>query len=926
MGKDRRIQREGTCQTERFPKALRGDYFKMEERSFSDFIAQMAEYARFVKFHNDENIEDGDWKLFFEEIYDYKNKEVKTRVIEEMREKGNTPPHIALFLTFLRLFESIQDNINTLTIKHLDFYYRELLQFKPRSIQPDTVPVFFELNKAAKPLLIPKNTLLDAGKDNKGNPLSYRTKNDLIVNHAEVDFVSLVVEKERESLKIINLSGDMHQPDVLLPNINSVLLKKEDKENKTKFGFFALASPLFRIHDGERRFLLKLKDKKIDLSEFSKIEYTTEDGWEPANKVENRITIPGSYPAIAPYDEKVHQATLNTNFPVLRFVYESNDNGTLLNKNISIEIDVKNSKDVQLKNDLGNIDGSCSFFPFGYLPYVGSDFYIVNPFIFNKYLKSFKLNGKSEKLTGILGKDIYRGQSLPIDSSPKLIDVSWKEAAETNDQLGFAKLTSKSDFGYTAHQNNYLNQINKILREAIKKNESFSGLENFTPFQPPKISDFSIDYKMAINLNDCRRYEIFPVKKLEHSRVATELFDLDRTLQAQPIFNNKHNAKRNLKEKFSYIISLKKIEGPCIISLYFRLKDSSVLHTSIDKKQPTWHYLSGREWKLFKDFEIIRDTTDGFLQSGHVYFKIGDDAIITDSKSNKQLFLKLAYPEILMSSYPVLEKVHTQSVDVIFINQNNDLDGLPQNLPANMITRYQKPIQGIKSVMQPYQASRGRAAETSEEFYTRVSERLRHKNRAWNIWDYERIILEHFPEIYKVKCIPYADEKSNYTPGSVLLVLLPDCNSISQNDILKPTVPLSILREVKHLIAGCSSPFVKVNVCNVSFVELKISCTIVLKKEYNDYYFYKKRLNEELNRLISPWIDSNNEIRFGRIITQSQILYFIEQREYVDYIVQDKGIKITVKNREIIKDEYYDILSQNEILTSSRGHDITILN
>ncbi|MGP1406046.1 baseplate J/gp47 family protein, partial [Filifactor alocis] len=698
----------------------------------------------------------------------------------------------------------------------------------------------------------------------------------------------------------------------------------EGKENKTEFGFFALASPLFQIRDGDRRFLLKLKDKKIDLSKFSKIEYTTEDGWKSTDKVENLIIIPDSYPAITPYNEKVHQATLDTDFPVLRFVYESNDDDSLLNKNISIEIDVKNFRDVQLKNDLGNIDGSCSFLPFGYLPYVGSDFYIVNPFVFNKCLKRLKLNGRSEKLMGILNKEIYKRQSISIDGSPKLIDVSWSESTETNDRLGFVKLTSNSDFGYATHQNNYLNQINETLREAIKKNEPFSGLENFTPFQPPKISDFSIDYKMVIDLSACRRYEILPAKQLEYSRVITELTNLNNWMSKRTIAHN--NAKTKLIEKFSYIISLKRIEGPCIISLYFRLKDSGILHANMDKKQPTWHYLSGRKWIQFKEFEIIRDTTDGFLQSGHVYFKIGADAIITDSKSDKQLFLKLSYPEILRSRYPILEKIYTQSVDATFIDQNNDLEGFPKKIPANTITRFQKPIQGIKSVMQPYQASGGRAAETPEEFYTRVSERLRHKKRAWNIWDYERIVLENFPEIYKVKCIPYADEKTSYAPGSVLLVLLPDCNSISQNDILKPMVPLSILREVKRLIAGYSSPFVKVNVCNASFVELKISCTIVLKKEYNDHSFYRNLLNEELNRLLSPWIDNNNEIRFGRIITLSQILYFIEQREYVDYIVQDKGIKITARNKEIIEDEYYELLSQNEILTSAKEHNITILN
>lgn len=924
MGKDKRIQREGTCQLERFPKPLQGDYFKIDERSFSDFIAQMAEYAQFVKFFNDDNVEDGDWKIFFEEIYDYNNKKVKISAIQEMSENRNTPPHLALFLSFLNLFKSIQDNINTLTIKHLDFYYRELLQFKPRTIKPDTVPVFFELNKASKPVLIPKNTLLDAGKDNKGNTLLYTTKDDLIVNHAEVDYVSLVVEKADKSIDIIDLKNRMPLSNFALPEVNSVLVKKEDKENKTEFGFFAIASPFFQIPDGERSFLLKLHNKEVDLSDISKIEYTTENGWTNAVKKGNSFAIPNSFPAITPYDEKVHQAILDTKFPVVRFVYGNNVNYNLSNTNISIEIDVQNSRKVQLKNDLGNVDGAHSFLPFGYLPNAGNDFYIISPIIFNKYLKSFKLKGKSTKLTGILYETINI-KSLPNYNFKNIVEIHWSESAEINDQLGYVKLTSRSDFGYSAYQKNYLNQINKALKEANQNGNSSAGFDVFSPYQPPKISDFSIDYNLKINLGKCRKYEILPAKQMKQSRIVTELANLNKNLLFRQI-DYSNDLKIKLKDKLSYIISLKKIEGPCIISLYFRLKDSNILSTNSVEKQPTWHYFSGRAWKSFKNFDIIRDTTDGFLQSGHIYFKIGDDAIIPDSESNKQLILKVSYPRMFSNSYPVLESVNTQSVDAVFVDNNNDLSGLPQNLPADMITRLQKPIQGIKSVMQPYQAYGGRAAETPKEFYTRVSERLRHKNRTWNIWDYERIILENFPEIYKVKCIPYADENSNYTPGSVLLVLLPDCNSISQNDILKPSVPISILRNVEHLIEGCSSPFVKVNVCNVSFVELNISCTIVLKKEYNDQSYYKNLLNEELKLFISPWIESNNEIRFGKNITLSQFLYFIEQREYVDYIVQDKGLRIKVKNREIINDEYHDILSQNEILTSAKEHNITILN
>lgn len=908
MGKDKRIRREGTCQTERFPKALRQDYFKLDERSLADFVAQMAEYARFVKFTNDDNTEDGDWRLFFEEIYDYGNRIVKISALEKMRENASTPPHLALFLAFLRIYKTVQDSINTLTGRHLDFYYRELLRFAPREAQPGTVPVFFEASKVAKQVLVPQNTLLDAGKDKNGTPLLYATKNDLVVNQAAVDSVSLIVEKGKKSVEIVDLSGDMCQPEIVLPDVNAVLLRKEDKANQTDFGFFALASPLFQMPDGERNISLKLNHENIRLAGFPKIEYTAEDGWQPVVPEKDLITIPHNFPAITPYDEKVHQATLDTNFPVLRFVYGSSGNNTMPDGNISVEIDVRNSCNVRLKNDLGNIDGTCSFLPFGYLPHAGNDFYMINPLVFNKYLKSFQLSGTSTKLNDILNKDILneygfqkKGRHKFRKGNPgKPVNIALSLASDINTQSGFIRLTSVSDFGYATHQNNYLKQINETLRTAIEKKEDFVPSNDLTPFQPPKISDFSINYVARINMGDCRRYEILPAKQLKHNR--EEIASAGIT---------------------SFVIVLKKVEEPCVVSLYFRLKDSGNLRPDVPEEQPTWHYLSGREWEQFKTFEIIKDTTGNFSQSGHVYFKINNDAIVTHLSSGKRVYLKLSFPKEFANNYPALERVHTQSVDAVFLNRDNDLTGFPCNLPATTITRLQNPVQGIKSVWQPYPACGGRAGETTEMFHARVSERLRHKNRAWNIWDYERLILEHFPAVYKVKCIPYADAECNHAPGNVLLVLLPDCRLIPQENILKPHVPQAILSEAKHLIESNSSPFVKTHVRSVSFAEVQISCTVVLKRECEDKSFYKNQLNEDLKKWISPWIEKTNDMRFGNSIAPSQVLYFIETREYVDY-VQTQTLKVFIKNEEMVNDEYGELLSDDEVLTSAEMHDVTV--
>ena len=57
----------------------------------------------------------------------------------------------------------------------------------------------------------------------------------------------------------------------------------------------------------------------------------------------------------------------------------------------------------------------------------------------------------------------------------------------------------------------------------------------------------------------------------------------------------------------------------------------------------------------------------------------------------------------------------------------------------------------------------GRPAEDRQSLLTRPSARLRHKQRAASPWDYERLVLEAFPHVFKVKCFPNMDTRSEAT-------------------------------------------------------------------------------------------------------------------------------------------------------------------
>src|SRR6266498_3577449 len=46
-------------------------------------------------------------------------------------------PHLAILFGFLKLFRYLQSDLNSYTKKHLDFFYQDVLQLKPRAAVPD---------------------------------------------------------------------------------------------------------------------------------------------------------------------------------------------------------------------------------------------------------------------------------------------------------------------------------------------------------------------------------------------------------------------------------------------------------------------------------------------------------------------------------------------------------------------------------------------------------------------------------------------------------------------------------------------------------------------------------------------------------------------------------------------------------------------
>jgi len=101
-------------------------------------------------------------------------------------ENNQHEPHFALYLAFLRLFDYVRAHTNTLTLRHLDFYYQEVLHLKQKAAEANQAHVTIQLAKHQQSHLLKAGTEFNGGKDKAGKAVTYELKEDFAANVASV--------------------------------------------------------------------------------------------------------------------------------------------------------------------------------------------------------------------------------------------------------------------------------------------------------------------------------------------------------------------------------------------------------------------------------------------------------------------------------------------------------------------------------------------------------------------------------------------------------------------------------------------------------------------------------------------------------------------------------------------------------------------
>lgn len=424
-------------------------------------------------------------------------------------------------------------------------------------------------------------------------------------------------------------------------------------------------------------------------------------------------------------------------------------------------------------------------------------------------------------------------------------------------------------------------EVKTFIATKIETNiVEFTATGVVIPNEPytPIIKNISLDYTAKANQEDIQLIHLHP---------------FDNTYQKQNL-NDRPTLLPTFADEGTLFIGLEQLTKGNNLHLLFQLAEATADSES-DKADIQWHYLINNEWvELRPGFEIISDETNELTTSGMV--KIALPADISKAQTTimpSDLYWIKVATRANVAAVAETVGIHTQAAKVTFqVNEANDTERLAKALAAEQINKLAVADSSIKEVKQPYPSFGGRPTEARNNFYLRVSEQLRHKGRAVASFDYERLVLDRFSAIFRVKCIQHSLGLSArkyrkdlaLAPGFVLMAVVPNLEQLTAANALEPRVPLSFLEQIEAFLKTKTSPFVRFKAMNPRYEKVHIQVEVALYKGKSEAFF-KAQLEQDLRHFLAPWLrDGSDKLLFGKTISKSDIIRFIEEIDYVDYI------------------------------------------
>lgn len=329
----------------------------------------------------------------------------------------------------------------------------------------------------------------------------------------------------------------------------------------------------------------------------------------------------------------------------------------------------------------------------------------------------------------------------------------------------------------------------------------------------------------------------------------------------------------------SLLLGFGGMEEAQTLTLLFQLAVRAGSAGAAEPPPVAWGWLDGDRWRVLAPGAVPADGTQGLRNSGIVALELPRGGAGGNRLPGPERWVCAA----VASGADAFPWTVSLSPHALTASWHDTGDGagahLATPLPAGTISTPVQALPGIGAIVQPMPSFGGRPPETGRTFQARLGERLRHKERAVQPWDYERLVLERFPQLWKAQALP-ARGAGGPAPGAVLVVVVAGAEGNESADLTVPRAPGALLGRVRDFLAGRASPFAAVEVVNPAYVRVQVHAEVSFRT--GEAGGDADRLDRDLVAWLSPWhYGAERAASEGRYAFEPDVGEFIQTRPYV---------------------------------------------
>jgi len=995
---------------------------KDEESAVNTFSNVLKVHAHSEKSENDFEVDLDEITHTFRKmilyIQNFTREYLKTNVFA----KNDHMPNNAMYITFAILFKKIQDQINLIGQRHLDFYYKDVLQqVQAEGIATQAI-VCFELLPISKGMIIPEKTQLIAGKlfESKKNIL-FQTNKPLLAVPIKINTLQTLYFNKSPFIKIGTnesiisniIKNDLVGNGKAIKSIenkslfgadeNSVIDSEISLKTVTDIGFMIGSQVLF-LDEGTREIEITFAfEKQTAEATFWKllhemaanqklpldvvfntvfedafiISFTTAVDWKVISsygvlfdEIENTFVIHFTIDNTAPsmtvlssekaYSWPMVKVVLDEYAPIYAYSFFKE----IRLEAITIDVNVTGIKNLTVYNNIGKMPLTKTYNLFGPSPSVGGYLMVGKSELFKKELTNIDLHIEWDTVPTDYGgfETYYTAYSEKFTNNSFVVDISamsngyWfpreeksrekvnlfhteptktpegydsvilsKKKTFTLDNLGkyqlsrdyklqdpitydvhsrsgFLKLSfiaPQYAFGKELYQRNYA----EIATYNAKNQESLP-LPN-KPFIP-KVKQLTLDYTASDTIYFNNTFDDSS-DTVMGDYIHLNPFGTEKIVCNSKVYNDRMIS--DFKDEGYLYLKLSNVETDSTISLFFDLNNNTPEQIEVIDNIII-QYKKIDSWVPLPQKNVISDGTGQLSKSGIIelllpyYKKEHEDQEYELCFSAK----KGAY------KYPIINGIYPNAV--VATCTSNDANVIGKEIDAYSIAKPMSKLPELKKIIQPNNSYGGKTPAEPEMFYTEVSERLRHKDRALTIWDYEHLVLQYFHEVIAVKCTNL-DQYFKPQAGKVTLVVLSRRWKHDKHHYFNSNE----LDTIHSFIKSKSNSFIRIKVQNPTEEWLLANCVVKFyAKDQGGYYL--NELNTELSNYLCPLShgDSTTIEGIGATVVPRMLRSHIENLPYIqsvkkleiEHIVKngmdDFSVKVYKENEEVKPTKPWSIL------------------